>query len=73
MLSEKAKGKRRAVDTSETGEPSGEASNGHEIITRQLIIRFTEGLPDLQLEIGKQSTVRDVKTAVGIFYFFRGR
>ncbi len=63
MLSEKAKGKRRAIDLLvPAGAP--EASTSHEVTVRHLVIRFTEGLPDLQLTIGKQDTVKDVKTIV---------
>ncbi|KAF8918110.1 DUF2407 ubiquitin-like domain-containing protein [Mucidula mucida] len=63
MLSEKAKGKRRAIDLLvPAGAP--EASTSHEVTVRHLVIRFTEGLPDLQLTIGKQDTVKDVKTII---------
>ena len=49
-LSEKAKGKQRAVEA-ESHKP-----------TKELCIRFTEGFPDLTLQIGEQHCVRDIKT-----------
>ena len=70
MLSEKAKGKRRAVEIdppSDVG-PSGSGTNElHEEPTkRQLVIRFAEGAPDLTVSVGKQDTVRDIKRKVRI-------
>ncbi|KAK0212479.1 DUF2407 C-terminal domain-containing protein [Desarmillaria ectypa] len=54
MLSEKAKGKRRAV---EPVEPDPHPD-------RALVIRFTEGIADLTLSISKQDAVRDVKRMI---------
>ncbi len=54
MLSEKAKGKRRAV---EPVEPDPHPD-------RALVIRFTEGIADLTFSISKQDAVRDVKRMV---------
>lgn len=59
MLSEKAKGKQRAVDPELDDEPSQTDS-------RNLTIRFTEGIPDLVLFVTSTDTVRDVKTKVRI-------
>lgn len=57
MLSEKAKGKQRAVDPELDGEPSRTES-------RNLTIRFTEGISDLVLFVTSTDAVRDVKTKV---------
>lgn len=57
MLSEKAKGKQRAIDPELDGEPSQTDS-------RNLTIRFTEGIPDLVLFLTGTDTVRDVKAKV---------
>ena len=54
VLSEKAKGKQRAVDT----EPSSPQES------RNLTIRFTEGVPDLALDVTDSDTVRQVKAKV---------
>lgn len=51
-LSDKAKGKQRAVEPIE--EPS----------SRELMVRFTEGVPDLTIRVGKRDSVRDVKNNV---------
>jgi hypothetical protein len=58
-LSEKAKGKQRAVDN------DGQESEVKPL--RDLTIRFTEGLPDLVVQVGTTDAVRDVKTKVHIF------
>lgn len=57
MLSEKAKGKQRAIDSERDSEPSQTDS-------RILTIRFTEGLSDLVLYISSTDSVRDVKAKV---------
>ncbi|KAI6030441.1 DUF2407 ubiquitin-like domain-containing protein [Pisolithus orientalis] len=56
VLSEKAKGKQRAVDPEINGPPD----------SRDLTIRFTEGIPDLILHVVEKDTVRDVKSKVRI-------
>ncbi|EPT05355.1 hypothetical protein FOMPIDRAFT_1111589 [Fomitopsis schrenkii] len=56
MLSEKAKGKQRAVD-SEPGTSQGSPA-------KDLVIRFTEGLPDLTLQVAEGESVRDVKRKI---------
>ncbi|KAN0074663.1 DUF2407 C-terminal domain containing protein [Tylopilus felleus] len=48
MLSEKAKGKQRAIEEGD----------------RHLTIRFTEGIPDLVLSVARTDTVRDVKAKI---------
>ena len=55
MLSENAKGKQRATEPEDAGEPS---------LAKTLIIRFTEGLPDLTVTVHDQDTVRSVKQNV---------
>ena len=60
-LSEKAKGKRRAVlpqddDDLEAGPP--------EPSQRTFTILFTDGLPELELTVNETDTVKDVKTRV---------
>ncbi|KIK23542.1 hypothetical protein PISMIDRAFT_455869 [Pisolithus microcarpus 441] len=56
VLSEKAKGKQKAVDP-EPNSPSG---------FRELTIRFTEGNPDLVLRVVEKDSVRDVKVKIAI-------
>ncbi|TCD68343.1 hypothetical protein EIP91_010981 [Steccherinum ochraceum] len=52
MLSEKMKGKQRAIETvDDLGEPS----------SKSLVIRFTEGIPDLTVTVGPNDTIRDMK------------
>jgi hypothetical protein len=61
-LSEKAKGKQKAV---EIHVPNPE---GHLLPTtrptRDLVVRFTEGIPDLILTVDQHDAVRDVKRKV---------
>ncbi|KAF5345308.1 hypothetical protein D9758_008458 [Tetrapyrgos nigripes] len=59
VLSEKAKGKQRVVDIP-LGEPSGSAAPN----SRNLTIRFSEDLPDLDVIVKEKDTVRDVKRAI---------
>jgi hypothetical protein len=54
MLSDKAKGKLRAIEPSEASEN----------VSRELVIRFTEGEQDLVVVVGEEDTVRDVKQKV---------
>jgi len=68
-LSEKAKGKQRAIDVepSPNAGPSSSSSPQpvpSEPATRELVIRFTEGAPDLTVSVNKQDTVRDIKRRV---------
>jgi len=53
MLSEKAKGKQRAT------EPAPQPD-----LSRDLVIRFTEGIPDLILKVSEKDAIRDVKNNV---------
>ncbi|KAF8893887.1 hypothetical protein BD779DRAFT_1753030 [Infundibulicybe gibba] len=55
MLSEKAKGKQRA-----TG-PQSEPAPPEAPAPRTLVIRFTEGIPDLGVSVSPQDAVRDIK------------
>ena len=55
MLSEKAKGKQRAIEPPDEPEPE---------LFRDLVIRFTEGLPDLILKVSQKDAIRDVKANV---------
>lgn len=59
QLSEKAKGKRRAVDASDEAEDTAP-----QLATKTLVIRFSEGIPDLTLQVAEQDAVRDVKQKV---------
>jgi len=61
-LSAKAKGKQRAVDP-----PLEEGKNPER--SRELVIRFTEGIPDLTLRVDENDAVRDVKKSVSGFIF----
>lgn len=66
MLSEKAKGKQRAFDPE--SRPSHESPAP---AAKDLVIRFTEGLPDLTLQVAEGDAVRDVKRKVcrNVSYF----
>ena len=56
-LSEKAKGKQRA-------DPIPVFNNGGPIPPRQLMVRFTEGVEDLVIQVADDDSVRDVKSKV---------
>lgn len=58
-LSEKAKGKQRADSV-----PVDAFNNGGPIPPRQLMVRFTEGVQDLVLDVAEDDSVRDVKAKV---------
>ena len=69
-LSEKAKGKRRAIEPDE----DRDVSKGDELLlpspsptvrTRKFTVRFSEGVPDLEMAIGPNDTVREVQRRVG--------
>ena len=73
MLSEKAKGKQRAVEVEPASADAGPSGSGMSELqevptTRQLVIRFAEGAPDLTVSVGKQDTVRDIKRNVSIHW-----
>lgn len=59
-LSEKAKGKQRAVGPSEVEQ----GSSSTDPVSRNLTIRFTEGGSDLIVHVGERDTVKDVKQKV---------
>ncbi|KAG8910312.1 hypothetical protein FRC01_006398 [Tulasnella sp. 417] len=64
-LSEKAKGKQRAVevdDADASGPSSSNVHRPHSPATRVVTIRFTEGVKDLNLDISERETVRDIKS-----------
>ena len=65
VLSEKAKGKQRAVDPS-TDVFQGQTSSSvsQPIESRDLVVRFTEGAQDLSISVEKDDTVRHVKRRV---------
>ncbi len=63
-LSEKAKGKQRAVETPVRGD--GEPSTPP---SREIIIRFTNGLPDLNVKVEAKDAARDIKRQVRPIYF----
>ncbi|KAI0754789.1 DUF2407 ubiquitin-like domain-containing protein [Daedaleopsis nitida] len=54
-LSQKAKGKQRAVDPA----PPEAAPS-----LKELTIRFTEGIPDLTVQVAEKDTVKDVKNSI---------
>jgi hypothetical protein len=56
-LSAKAKGKQRAVEPPLEDEPP---SQRH----RELVVRFTEGIPDLTVQVSEKDSVRAVKKTV---------
>jgi beta-lactamase superfamily II metal-dependent hydrolase len=59
-LSEKAKGKQRAVDVLDVGQDSSTTQPA----SRDLTIRFTEGGSDLIVHVVEKDTVKDVKYKV---------
>ncbi|KAJ7128982.1 DUF2407 ubiquitin-like domain-containing protein [Mycena crocata] len=64
MLSEKAKGKQRAIDPL-AGLPSDHvAPPSRPDVVKDLVIRFTEGTPDLTVVITKDDTLKDVKNMI---------
>lgn len=62
MLSDKAKGKQRAVEPVAESGPSEQAPQA-----KPLVIRFTEGIEDLSLEVEQKDAVRDVKRKVSFY------
>lgn len=56
MLSEKAKGKQRAIDPEIQPGPSTPLP-----LPKSLVIRFTEGIEDLAVDVHEQDTIKDVK------------
>ena len=74
MLSEKAKGKQRAIEPVSDASTSSDAQTStlQEQITRDLVIRFTEGgIVDLLVTVHKGDVVRDVKKEVRLLIFAR--
>ena len=63
MLSEKAKGKQRATEPLGDATASSSSPTPSEL-TRTLVVRFTEGTPDLILTVNNSDTVLDVKKNV---------
>ena len=63
MLSEKAKGKQRATEPLADATASSSSPTPSEL-TRTLVVRFTEGTPDLILTVNNSDTVLDVKKNV---------
>lgn len=59
-LSEKAKGKQRAIDSPNVGQ----GSSSTQPASRDLTIRFTEGGSDLIVHVAEKDTVKDVKQKV---------
>lgn len=69
MLSERAKGKQRAIDPPIEGpaDPECQSTSSEqpqEETARDLVVRFTEGVPDLTIRVSKLDRVRDVKKQV---------
>lgn len=62
QLSDKAKGKQRAVEPDEAGRTSNEGPAVPEL--RSLTVRFTEGVEDLVLSVSPKDTVRELKKKV---------
>ena len=59
MLSEKAKGKQRAIEPYNEQDEAGQTFE-----SKSLVVRFTEGIEDLRLDIEEKDTVRDLKRKV---------
>lgn len=64
VLSEKAKGKQRAVDPPTDIFEGQTSSNEPPESSLDLVVRFTEGSPDLTISVEKDDTVRHVKRRV---------
>src|SRR5258706_3685073 len=66
MLSEKAKGKQRAAEPPDDDYDAGQlpVTEPERDTPRDLLIRFTEGVPDLNLTVNKLDSARDVKRHV---------
>lgn len=68
-LSEKAKGKRRAIDSlnntngASTSSQSAQPEDAEQL-SRDLVVRFTDGLPDLTIAVEKQDSVKDAKRKI---------
>ncbi|KAJ7076892.1 DUF2407 ubiquitin-like domain-containing protein [Mycena belliarum] len=60
MLSEKAQGKQRAIDPP----AEGQSSKLESLPSLDLVIRFTEGTPDLTVVVEEHDTLRDVKNLI---------
>lgn len=58
-LSDKAKGKQRALDSVADPQANVEVPK-----TKPLVVRFTEGIEDLSLQVEQKDTVREVKRKV---------
>jgi len=66
MLSEKAKGKQRAVeldDQNDSQNPSIRVGD----VPQDILVRFTDGAPDVTVVVAKGSSVQDVKQLVRPF------
>ncbi|KZP23272.1 hypothetical protein FIBSPDRAFT_919127 [Athelia psychrophila] len=63
MLSEKAKGKQRAVEFHALSTVPAQAAPS-EPPSLGLVIRFTEGIPDLTCNVLEKDSIRDVKTRI---------
>ena len=63
-LSEKAKGKQRAVDPPPATDQLASHPPLPEATSRDLVVRFTEGAPDLTIRLDKADSVREVKKRV---------
>jgi hypothetical protein len=61
--SEKALGKRRAIDGSKETLSAARIVD----VPPMLVVRFSEGDPDLRLSVGPTTTVRDIKGQVRVY------
>lgn len=68
LLSDKAKGKRRALehdnDAAASLPSNGSSSSPAPAVSRSFTIRFSEGVSDLNMTVGPQDTVREVQRRV---------
>lgn len=63
-LSEKAKGKQRAVEPPLAADQPAPRPPLPEATSRDLVVRFTEGAPDLTIRLHRTDSVREVKKHV---------
>jgi hypothetical protein len=75
-LSEKAKGKQRAIEPLDRERSTSSLQEikpaEDERPSRDLVVRFTEGFPDLTVTVEKEDFVRDVKRKVRTVFLRTG-
>ena len=65
MVSAKARGKQRAISGSDSDSHRDPAQETDE--NRRVVVRFTDGIPDLEISIHKSESTKELKRQVGPF------